>query len=517
MFSRQSSRRRRSLLRPTSTLGGPALMESQEPFLDDGEFDAGDVSDSAIAPRLMSDSEPQASHQPARSASDTTVGAETSIERGLTAFRSQVPAAKRSLLLPESSSPPLELLLQSPDGGAERLRIDESSILVGRGSQCDLRLAHRDVSRRHALLQRVGDRLLVVDLCSRAGVTVGGERVATTWVAPGELLQVGPYALQWHGGTSETAHVEAGASAMQLFARQPIDVDGIDDLGLNVFTEDGELVAGIPLERPITLAGRSPMCKLRLHDESVARVHAGVMLSREGAFAVDLVRRGGLLVNGRAVSRSQLAVGDRLCIGRYRLELVTGLARTMPRSYSRQTAQTVIDTPPVAAMPPMSGGVPETIVMALIGALSDLQRQFHEQSRYQMEVVQRLFESVRVELRDEISQELRRLQELTKEIQATQQQMLRLSAPTQSTSPPTPVVQTAASTPTTVEAPPTTGRPAGKPAADKPANVGTQRASGLSEQEAAFEHAWIAERLRTLEHERASGWEKLRRLLGTGN
>lgn len=489
-------------------------MESEEPFLDDDGVDV-ETNTSPTESRQRDRRPEPPSDLPARSAVGKPVGAAPWAEQGLTPFRSQVPAApQRSLLLPESCSPPLELILQSPNGGGpEQLRIDESTILIGRGSQCDLRLAHRDVSRRHALLQRVGDRLLVVDLCSRTGVLRDGERVAVTWIAPGDVLQVGPYTLHWNGGDSIETDAEPASSALQLFARQSISVDGIDDLGLNVFTDDGKLVASVPLERPIMLAGRSPMCKLRLHDESVSRVHAGVMLSREGAFAVDLVRRGGLLVNGRTVSRSPLAVGDRLCIGRYRLEVVTGLQRTMPRVEMVQTAQTVIDTPPMAAVSP-SGGVPETVVMALVGALSDLQRQFHEQSRYQMEVVQRLFESVRVDLREEISKELRRLQELTSEIQATQQQMLRVSAASQSGS----------SQPTLAQASPVaeSASPAGHTASKKPSkpkgsSVEPHKPSGLSEMEAAHEHAWIAERLRQLEQERSSGWEKLRRLLGTGS
>jgi hypothetical protein len=239
------------------------------------------------------------------------------------------------------------------------------------------------------------------------------------------------------------------------------------------------------------------------------------MLSREGAFAVDLVRRGGLLVNGRTVNRSPLTVGDRLCIGRYRLEVVTGLERTMPRVEPVRVAQTVIDTPSSTTFaPPMSGGVPETVVMALVGALSDLQRQFHEQSRYQMEVVQRLFESVRVDLRDEISKELRRLQELTSEIQATQQQMLRLStsSPTESQAPSPPP----AATSTAETLPPATETPQAPPVQSGRSKTEAPKPSGMSEMEAAFEHAWIAERLRHLEQERSSGWEKLRRLLGSG-
>jgi pSer/pThr/pTyr-binding forkhead associated (FHA) protein len=490
-------------------------MESEEPFLDDDGLDV-EADDSATEPRDLDRKADTLPALPARSAAGKPVGAAPWSEQGLAPFRSSTPVACTSLLLPEVASSPLELILQSPNGTSpEQLRIDESTILIGRGSQCDLRLAHCDVSRRHALLQRVGDRLLVVDLCSRTGVLRSGERVAVTWLGPGDDLQVGPYTLHWNGENALEANVDPAGTGMQLFSRQSINIDGIDDLGLRVFTEDGKLVASVPLERPITLAGRSPMCKLRLHDESVSRVHAGVMLSREGAFAVDLVRRGGLIVNGRTVNRSPLAVGDRLCIGRYRLEVVSGLKRTMPRVEPVQIAQTVIDTPPPTGFaPPMSGGVPETVVMALVGALSDLQRQFHEQSRYQMEVVQRLFESVRVDLRDEISKELRRLQELTSEIQATQQQMLRLptSSPTEPhTAAPQPAATPSAETlPPPVETPHKPSPKTSGPATEPP------KPTGMSEMEAAFEHAWIAERLRQLEQERSSGWEKLRRLLGSG-
>jgi pSer/pThr/pTyr-binding forkhead associated (FHA) protein len=404
----------------------------------------------------------------------------------------------------------VELILRSPQSEApEQLRIDESTILIGRGSRCDLRLTHRDVSRRHALLQRVGGRLLVVDLCSRTGVLRDGERVETTWLSPGEMLQVGPYALGWSGDGAIDVSDGVEPSALQLFARQPIAIDGIDDLGLQVFTDEGELVATLPLERPITLAGRSPLCKLRLHDDSVSRVHAGVMLSKEGAFAVDLVRRGGLMVNGRVVDRSRIEVGDRLCIGRYRLEVVSGIARTMPRPEIPQTIVETLPPPSVAT----STGVPESVVMALVSALADLQRQFHEQSRYQMEVVQQLFQSVRVDLRDEIFGELRRLQEITAEIQATQQEALRLkSEPVTS---PASVPETAASETAAAE----TIEPAipSAPAASVRSPLSERvRAHRTSETDALVEHAWIAERLQKLEQERASGWEKLRRMLGSG-
>ncbi|MDQ3330667.1 MAG: FHA domain-containing protein, partial [Planctomycetota bacterium] len=119
---------------------------------------------------------------PARPASQTSI-ALTSLEPSFKSSSLATSNVGTALMLPEAASAPLDLVLRSPQSAsAERLRIDESTILIGRGSQCDLRLTHRDVSRRHALLQRVAGGLLVVDLCSRTGISRNGERVALSWL-----------------------------------------------------------------------------------------------------------------------------------------------------------------------------------------------------------------------------------------------------------------------------------------------------------------------------------------------
>ncbi|MBN1612166.1 MAG: FHA domain-containing protein, partial [Polyangiaceae bacterium] len=49
-------------------------------------------------------------------------------------------------------------------------------LLVGRGTDCDVRLATADVSRRHALFTRSGPRWALRDLDSKNGIGVNGER-----------------------------------------------------------------------------------------------------------------------------------------------------------------------------------------------------------------------------------------------------------------------------------------------------------------------------------------------------
>lgn len=413
------------------------------------------------------------------------------------------PVNPAKLLLPNLSAGPLELILRSPGLAAtEEVQIRESSILIGRGSHCDLRLPHRDISRRHALLQRVGERLLIVDLGSRTGVYRNGQRITRDWVSAEDDIQLGPYSLSLPVHSETGVPDAVGVPASQLFARQKFEVEGIAGLGFRVYSSEGELVGHVPLERPITLAGRSPICKLRLHDQSVSQVHLGIMLSIEGIFAVDLVRRRGLILNGRAVSRARLSVGDRIGVGRYCLEVTCSPSR--PASSAASSVSTVVE--PVVSPVPVSSGVSESVVLSLISAMTDMQREFQAQSRFQMEFMQRLVETIRVDLRDEILGELRRLQEVTGEIQKAQQEVLSLSRAADAGSSPGNVIPTQMS-------PATSAKPErpGAPVAGATRRTSSVKGGGTSE------HAWIAERIARLEQERARGWDRLLRLMGSAN
>ncbi len=66
-----------------------------------------------------------------------------------------------------------------------------TSLLIGQGQACDLRLSDHQVSRRHAALDFTDRGLRVTDLGSTNGTLVGGLRVAEAYLVGGETLQVG--------------------------------------------------------------------------------------------------------------------------------------------------------------------------------------------------------------------------------------------------------------------------------------------------------------------------------------
>ncbi len=74
-----------------------------------------------------------------------------------------------------------------------RHELEGDRILVGRHEWNDLRLDHGSVSRHHALLVRVEDRWMIVDLNSTNGIRVNGRRIKVAGLASGDRVEIGEF------------------------------------------------------------------------------------------------------------------------------------------------------------------------------------------------------------------------------------------------------------------------------------------------------------------------------------
>lgn len=99
--------------------------------------------------------------------------------------------------VPDPSGSEVFLYAERGPGAGQLLPIAPGTLVLGRSSSADLRLPHASISRRHARLQRRGDRFFLEDLGSQNGTYVDDERLsAEREVLPGQRIHIGPAVLR---------------------------------------------------------------------------------------------------------------------------------------------------------------------------------------------------------------------------------------------------------------------------------------------------------------------------------
>jgi pSer/pThr/pTyr-binding forkhead associated (FHA) protein len=67
---------------------------------------------------------------------------------------------------------------QLTGGSFERLEISKTSILIGRSSDCEIRVVDESISRKHCLIEVKEGQVFVTDLNSANGIYIDGKRIA---------------------------------------------------------------------------------------------------------------------------------------------------------------------------------------------------------------------------------------------------------------------------------------------------------------------------------------------------
>ncbi len=82
-------------------------------------------------------------------------------------------------------------------GAGQLLPVTQGTLVVGRSSSSDLRLAHASISRRHAQILRRGERFFLKDLASQNGTFLDDERVSPeSEMQIGQRILIGPSVLK---------------------------------------------------------------------------------------------------------------------------------------------------------------------------------------------------------------------------------------------------------------------------------------------------------------------------------
>ena len=185
--------------------------------------------------------------------------------------------------------------------------------LIGRDDACDVTLADPDVNLRHAWLQVVGGRPFLIDLGSRAGLVwpTGGRPHG--WLDVGVPVGIGPFQFLLRSAVSE--HATTWPIGFNPLRADPETLGQYPAVGLE-FRNGRRPRDRWPVNRMITLIGRSPDCKIHLNADDIAMYHCGLVLTAHGLWVVDLSGRG-VVVDGERMRVAALRHTSELWVGRF--------------------------------------------------------------------------------------------------------------------------------------------------------------------------------------------------------
>ena len=228
-------------------------------------------------------------------------------------------------------------LIAKLQGGPKTIPLGDEALTIGRTNDNKLPLDLDGVSRKHAQILFVGKGYEVVDLGSRNGTKVNGQKVPRAILKSGDVVHIGGVDLVFEedapaGGSSglEVEEFDLGAAAsgapaaINASPTQAFSVPGAPPAGeclLRVL--DGERKgADIALKGPRTTFGRRSSNTITFTDSGVSGVHCEISREPNGYVLRDLGSTNGTIVDGEQVVETLLRHNSRIRMGAQRMVFV---------------------------------------------------------------------------------------------------------------------------------------------------------------------------------------------------
>jgi ABC-type multidrug transport system ATPase subunit/pSer/pThr/pTyr-binding forkhead associated (FHA) protein len=129
----------------------------------------------------------------------------------------------------------------------QRLQLTSDTVTLGRAQDNAMVLDHPQVSRYHAVVERLGMRQRITDLKSSNGVFVNGEPIEKqAWLKEGDEIRIGPYTLRIGENVLQRMAEEGlRIDAMRLQKWVTKDLNLLEDISLSIHPQEFVALVGL--------------------------------------------------------------------------------------------------------------------------------------------------------------------------------------------------------------------------------------------------------------------------------
>jgi pSer/pThr/pTyr-binding forkhead associated (FHA) protein len=235
---------------------------------------------------------------------------------------------------PPAKGPIPELHLFVGEKQLGTFALTKAEFTIGRNPGNDILIDNVGVSRRHAVIQVSGDRVVVEDLGSANGTFVNGQKITKHELQDGDEILVLKHRLLFRvpkeAPPPPKTEVTADAGQKTMFVDPAMIAQAAGKpaakpeaaapkLRPRLILPDLKKTLALEEEEEIAL-GSGPECKIQLSGMFVAKLHAKIVREKEGHFKiVHIAGLAGTRVNGEKISEHVLKHGDEIEIGKQKL------------------------------------------------------------------------------------------------------------------------------------------------------------------------------------------------------
>ncbi len=253
-----------------------------------------------------------------------------------------------------------KLSIEDDQGNKTVVNLVRDEYSLGRAEENTVRLTERNISRKHAALQRNGSGWLLSDNQSYNGCFVNGVRVADPQrLEHGDLVQVGDYRLEITDDT--VAAVGSRAATVPAVPKSQMLLGQPDRLVMLVGPTPG---AEFALAGDRVVIGRGEECDIAINHSSVSRVHAEIHSLGDGRYElVDRESANGVRLNGVELKRGLIDARDSIELGDVVFKFIpAGVIYRAGADESQQLGAVSVGALERMTPPPQSaGGMPASV------------------------------------------------------------------------------------------------------------------------------------------------------------